>query len=91
VSRAVIGAVVDAWRAGGGAMVAPSYRGVLAPPVLFGRGSFAELRALTGDAGARSILLRSPERVMHVPVDATPPPDVDTTIALSALEEERQT
>jgi len=39
---------------------------------------FPELRALTGDAGARAVVAADPERVERVAVDAPMPPDVDT-------------
>jgi molybdenum cofactor cytidylyltransferase len=59
-------------------IVTPVYRGTQGTPVLFAAEVFDELRALDGDAGARSVVQRAPERVARVPVDAPMPPDVDT-------------
>src|SRR5438445_9120363 len=62
----------------GKAVVAPVYRGVQGTPVLFAADVFAELRALTGDAGARAVVKARPERVEAVAFDFAMPPDVDT-------------
>jgi molybdenum cofactor cytidylyltransferase len=86
VERPVLAAVIDGWRGGGGTIVAPSYRGVRAPPVVFARSMFAELAALSGDIGARALIERDLSRVMVVDVDHSPPPDIDTPEDLAALE-----
>ncbi len=88
IDRAVVSSVIDGWRAGGGAIIAPSYRGVRAPPVLFTRAVFAELRGLTGDSGAKVVLDRDPHRVMVVEVDQPVPVDVDTPLDLAMLEQQ---
>jgi len=75
---------------GGASIVAPSYRGVLAPPVLFARAVFAELRALRGDQGARVVVERVPDRVARIELDAPPPEDVDTPADLARLREDAQ-
>ena len=62
----------------GKAIVAPVYRGTQGTPVLFTGDVFKELRALEGDAGARSVVHARPERVARVEIDAPMPPDVDT-------------
>jgi molybdenum cofactor cytidylyltransferase len=59
-------------------VAAPVYRGTQGTPVLFAAEVFAELAALDGDAGARAVVQRRPERVAWVPIDAPMPPDVDT-------------
>ena len=46
--------------------------------MLFTAALFAELKALTGDAGARSVVTKHPERVERVTFDLPMPPDVDT-------------
>lgn len=74
----VIPRLLAAWRRSGKAIAAPVYRGTQAPPVLFDASVFPELAALGGDTGARVVVDARPERVEFVPVDATPPPDVDT-------------
>jgi molybdenum cofactor cytidylyltransferase len=74
----VIAALLRARAETGRAVAAPVYRGVQGTPVLFGAEVFGELAALTGDAGARSVVQARPERVALVPIDAPMPPDVDT-------------
>ena len=66
VSPTTIAAVRDAI-AGGHATAAPVYRGQRGHPVGFGRACLAELLALTGDTGARSVLACHPP--LLIPVD----------------------
>ena len=75
---AVVPALLDAFRRSGQAIVAPVYQGVHGTPVLFSSEVFGELRALTGDAGARAVVKVNPERVEAVAFDIAMPPDVDT-------------
>lgn len=74
----LVAALVAAFERGGAAIVAPVYRGVQGTPVLFAAEVFAELRALTGDAGARTVVAARPERVRRVDFDIPMPRDVDT-------------
>ena len=62
----------------GKAIVAPVYQGIQGTPVLFGAEVFPELRALTGDAGARTVVRRDAARVELVPFDLPMPIDIDT-------------
>ena len=62
----------------GKAIVAPVFQGTQGTPVLFAAAVFDELRALDGDAGARSVVQARPERVARLAIDAPMPPDVDT-------------
>jgi molybdenum cofactor cytidylyltransferase len=62
----------------GKAIAAPVYRGTQGTPVLFAGEVFGELAALSGDAGARTVVQARPERVARVAVDAPMPLDVDT-------------
>ena len=87
---AVIPALLGAQRSSGKPIVAPSYRGVRGTPVLFAASVFPELRALGGDAGARSVLLARPERVEVVEFDAAMPGDVDTPQDFARLHESRE-
>ena len=74
----VVPALLAAHTRSGRAIVAPVYRGTQGNPVLFAASVFPELRALTGDAGARAVVAADPERVERVPFDLPMPPDVDT-------------
>lgn len=81
----VIPALLAARARSGRAIAAPVYRGTRGTPVLFGAEVFAELTALAGDAGARSVVEARPERVATVEVDAPMPADVDTPEDLARL------
>ena len=74
----VVPALVETFRRAGKAIVAPVYRGVQGTPVLFSVDVFPELLALTGDAGARSVVHRDPLRVERVTFDVAMPIDIDT-------------
>jgi molybdenum cofactor cytidylyltransferase len=74
----VIAALLRARDETGKAIAAPLYRGVQGTPVLFAGEVFAELSALDGDAGARSVVQARPERVARVAIDAPMPLDIDT-------------
>lgn len=63
-----IAAVARALEAGA-ALAAPSYRGERGHPVGLAASYRAQLRALTGDAGARAIIQRDAARITLVPVD----------------------
>jgi molybdenum cofactor cytidylyltransferase len=78
VSRQVVERVVQAWREGGGPVVAPSYSGLRGNPVLFDSAMFGALGALEGDQGARELIASDPSRVMMVDVAEPPPMDIDT-------------
>ena len=71
-------ALLEAFATERKAIVAPVYRGVQGTPVLFALEVFPELRALTGDGGARTVVNADPGRVTRVAIDAPMPPDVDT-------------
>jgi molybdenum cofactor cytidylyltransferase len=75
---AVVPALLAAWRTSGADIVAPVYRGVQGTPVLFAASVLDELRGLAGDAGARAVVRRRPERVARVDLDLPMPEDVDT-------------
>jgi molybdenum cofactor cytidylyltransferase len=64
------------------AIAASSYAGVLGTPAVFPRTVFAHLRALSGDKGARALLIKPPCRLIGVPfsggeVDIDQPADLD--------------
>jgi molybdenum cofactor cytidylyltransferase len=78
VPAVVVRTLLDAFQRSGKAIAAPVYRGVQGTPVVFSSEVFGELRALTGDAGARAVVQAHPERVEAVAFDLAMPPDVDT-------------
>jgi molybdenum cofactor cytidylyltransferase len=79
VTPAIVGRLVDEWRASGASIVAPVYAGQRGNPVLFARAIFPELLAITGDQGARGVLAADPARVHPVAFDDDRPlADIDT-------------
>jgi molybdenum cofactor cytidylyltransferase len=62
----------------GKAIAAPRYREGQGNPVLFGPQVISELRALTGDRGARAVIEKDTSRVAWVDFDEPMPADVDT-------------
>jgi molybdenum cofactor cytidylyltransferase len=75
---AIVPALLAAFARTDKAIVAPVYRGFQGTPVLFAAAVFPELRALTGDRGARAIVAARAERVARVEFDVAEPADVDT-------------
>lgn len=78
IPDAVVRALLESFQRSGKAIIAPIYQGVQGTPVVFSSEVFAELRALTGDTGARAVVKAHPERVEAVALDIAMPPDVDT-------------
>jgi molybdenum cofactor cytidylyltransferase len=74
----LIGRLAAAFRETGRPIVAPRYRDGRGNPVLFSAVLFDELRAVTGDQGARGVVAADPGRVAEVAVNAPMPADVDT-------------
>jgi molybdenum cofactor cytidylyltransferase len=73
------------WRRRPQCIAAALYAGTTGAPAIFPRSSFTELAALRGDRGARSILRRSADRVVRVPMPAAEL-DLDTPEDLLAFE-----
>jgi molybdenum cofactor cytidylyltransferase len=84
--------VVATWRATSAPIVIPRYPSTMAPshPTLFDATVFAELRALTGDVGARAVIARDPTRVAAATIDWAAPRDIDTIDDLAMVAAEMQ-
>lgn len=79
VTPAIVTALVAAWQHSGAVAVAPVYGGQRGNPVLFARALFPELRAISGDRGARDLLDAKADRVQLLAFDDTRPLlDIDT-------------
>src|SRR5439155_13401937 len=74
----LVRSVIDRWRATRSPIVTVRYQGSGGHPVLFARSVFRELDSATGDAGARAIIERDPQRVGFVDVESPMPMDIDT-------------
>lgn len=74
----VVPALLEAFARTGKPIVVPVYRGEQGTPVLFAAEILPELRELSGDGGARSVVRARPERVERVSFDLAMPADVDT-------------
>jgi len=81
-----INLLLDAYRSSGMPIAAAEYDGILGVPALFDRAIFEELMLLEGDAGARVIIRRDPNRVAAV---STPEAafDIDTPDDRERLEQ----
>jgi molybdenum cofactor cytidylyltransferase len=73
------------WRRRPHCIVAALYAGTTGAPAIFPRSTFTELAALRGDSGARSILRRSADRLIRVPMPAAEL-DLDTPEDLLQIE-----
>lgn len=78
VSAAAIDRLIAAYRTTGKPMVLSRYGTVAGAPALIARPLFSEVRALTGDMGARGLASRHPERVAEIPLTLEEASDVDT-------------
>jgi molybdenum cofactor cytidylyltransferase len=74
----LVGRLVGAFRSSGRPIAVARYADGRGHPVLFAAAVFDELRAVTGDRGAREVIARDPGRVVEVEVPGPRPPDVDT-------------
>ena len=91
ITPATIRSVANAL-ASGASIVAPAYHGARGHPVGFSRRHFAALCALTGDAGARSILVAHLDELTLLDVDdAGIVRDVDTPASLGGPIGQRRT
>ena len=89
VDPAVQRAVIAKWRTTGVPIVSARYAGTRGHPVLFARSIFDELERVTGDAGAREVILREAARVAYLDVNTAPPIDVDSPADLALLSQDR--
>jgi molybdenum cofactor cytidylyltransferase len=78
VERGMLRALVRAWRDESPDFVASSYDGVVTTPVLFSSRLLGELRELSGDQGAKSVLERCFDRGRLIAFPAWRGTDVDT-------------
>lgn len=85
IEQDVIESLIREWRRNHRDIIAPVYRGERGHPVLLGASIWPELRAITGDRGARDVIDRDPRRVLLLPFDRDVPRDVDTPEDLAGL------
>ncbi len=86
IDRAVVSAVIDAWRQSRAPIVRPAVGERHGHPVLFDRSLFAELRQAPLEAGAKAVVRRHDGRIVHVvPPDEGCLRDVDTPEDYTAL------
>lgn len=72
------------WRASPSSIIATEFDGMAGPPVIFPARYFSALIALSGDAGARSVIKDNSEQVITVPL-ADAAVDIDTPADLARL------
>ncbi len=78
VTPAIIDRLLAEAERQGRRIAASSYRGVVGPPAYFDRTLFAELCALSGDRGARVVIVRHADECTLLPLDAAVAADIDT-------------
>ncbi len=76
VTAAMIEALVARWRAGA-SLVVSRYGGVLAPPFLYGRQLYPELRALAGEGCGKQVIRRHRAEAVEVDWPAAALRDLD--------------
>ena len=86
IPAGIVERLVERWRRGDAAAVAPVYAETRGNPVLFDASTFGELRQLAGDRGGRDLLDRLGERVALVDFERAPPIDVDRPADLASVE-----
>ena len=88
ITREDLQRLVSAWRRQPEHIAAAHYGAITGVPAIFPRSTFAALQALRGDAGARQLLRRNPDRLVRVPMDRAAI-DIDTPEDLLKLTSER--
>jgi len=87
IDSSVLTALIAAFAARD-AICVPVHRGNRGNPILWGAAHFAEMKSLTGDAGAKRLLPRHEARVREVPVASSAIfADVDTPSDLARLKQ----
>jgi len=81
--------LVNAWKRQPEYAAAALYCGGVGAPAIFPRSRFNELAELRGDAGARQLLQRNPDRLVRVPMESAAL-DIDTPEDLLALDAGQQ-
>jgi molybdenum cofactor cytidylyltransferase len=89
VTGRILDRLIEAWSPDQGRLIVqPTHRGRAGNPMLWDRRFFAEMAALDGDAGARSLLARHPDIVADVELDDDSVlRDFDTVESLADLPE----
>lgn len=86
VRPGTIETLVEAYRAGAGAVLAAAHEGRRGNPVLFDAAAFEDLAELEGDAGGRAVILGRDDAALVETDDPGVLLDVDTPADLAALE-----
>ncbi len=77
VTAEMIRKLVERWRAGNAPLVVSVYEGVVAPPILYARRLFPELRALDGDGCGKRVAKRHRSEALDVSWPASAITDLD--------------
>jgi molybdenum cofactor cytidylyltransferase len=89
IPRHIIDALCASFRAQPADVIVLEYTGgVRAPPALFSRNVFAEMRSLSGETGARELMAQRMVRVLQAGI--TVPVDIDSLADVEALRAQRR-
>jgi molybdenum cofactor cytidylyltransferase len=77
VDTAMLRALVERYRASSASLVVSTYGEVLAPPILYGRALFAELRALDADACGKRVVKQHRHEALELSWPASALTDLD--------------
>jgi molybdenum cofactor cytidylyltransferase len=86
IHPALLDRLIEVFEGGEHGIVASAYAGTVGAPALFARRHFGELTALSGDRGAKSVLLAHPAETARVPfpdgsIDLNTPEDCQRFLA----------
>ena len=89
VDAAMLSSLVDAFRRGRAPLAVSTFGDVVAPPILYGRPLFAELRALADDACGKSVIRKHRAEALALPWPEERLTDLDAPEENSGREETR--
>jgi molybdenum cofactor cytidylyltransferase len=85
VTKEMLGAIVERYRGGTSPLVVSNYEGVDAPPMLYDRSLFTELRALDGDGCGKKVVKRHRSESLEVAWPASALKDLDLPADVDAV------
>jgi len=85
VTKEMLGAIVERYRGGTSPLVVSNYEGVDAPPMLYDKSLFTELRTLDGDGCGKKVVKRHRSESLEVAWPASALKDLDIPADVDAV------